>query len=714
MNPEEFKKDFENLDISIENIENVTVKEVIKAYRKRAIKVHPDKNNKEEEAKFNELMKELNKSYEKVLRLAVQNAAKEEKHDLVNENEEDDEEKFMKDNFENFNFPQENNGSFTVIIQDHLADAWQECLERIYGEPNIKKNNRGTLCDRYWKFSYDFEGKSTELTMHIYNKPKTKTPSKIMIQGGIQINICMFVFNMLPQIYKEVCKIAPEEPIKSIRKKKQSMVSCDQCKVKATLIDMKMHLKTAHSKPSVKLTKQLRSQSIIEEKMLKCDNCAFKAKESQTLIKHIDAIHQNPWSIVKGFDCKQCDSVCNTSEQLDRHIETKHSNQELIVDLTLDEISQAIDDIQGYVEERRSPTPIPENIYICAECSKGFQTNEEVEIHMDLDHSQATLEDKIKRLEAELAYEKDQHKDHLNILESTLIEVDSYKKRISDLETQAILKEAEIKDLKSEQEVKEKQNKKNIEKLNAEVINLKKENNQTSEALRLAVLERENLRENDRILLNTLDMMKIYVDKIKDKEGLIDTKLFKCDKCKLTFTSLEHLKQHRSSKHTDEHNDMQQNIPEEEKKDEIYFSCLKCNFETQEEKDLTEHMNSEHDCYDCDICTNKFESNSKLQEHKNKDHTMVHCELCRYVSRSTSHMNEHVRNTHLKTKRSNIPCIYWNYGYCKYFEMCKYSHVEIPPCPQQNNCTQFRCPLYHANQTMNNFLGRSQAPFRRH
>ena len=117
---------------------------------------------------------------------------------------------------------------------------------------------------------------------------------------------------------------------------------------------------------------------------------------------------------------------------------------------------------------------IPENIYICAECSKGFQTNEEVEIHMDLDHSQATLEDKIKRLEAELAYEKDQHKDHLNILESTLIEVDSYKKRISDLDTQAILKEAEIKALKSEQEVKEKQNKKNIEKLNAEVINLKK------------------------------------------------------------------------------------------------------------------------------------------------------------------------------------------------------------------------------------------------
>ena len=39
----------------------------------------------------------------------------------------------------------------------------------------------------------------------------------------------------------------------------------------------------------------------------------------------------------------------------------------------------------------------------------------------------------------------------------------------------------------------------------------------TSENLRSAVLEREVLRENDRILLNTFDMMKSYIDQMKEK-----------------------------------------------------------------------------------------------------------------------------------------------------------------------------------------------------
>ena len=62
---------------------------------------------------------------------------------------------------------------------------------------------------------------------------------------------------------------------------------------------------------------------------------------------------------------------------------------------------------------------------------------------------------------------------------------------------------------------KEREMQKNKLKHAEEVKALKKQQMQTSEALRTTVLERENLRETDRILLNTFDMMKIYVDQVK-------------------------------------------------------------------------------------------------------------------------------------------------------------------------------------------------------
>ena len=39
-----------------------------------------------------------------------------------------DDEKFFEDNFEKFNFPFENKGSFTFVIKDYLANTWQECM----------------------------------------------------------------------------------------------------------------------------------------------------------------------------------------------------------------------------------------------------------------------------------------------------------------------------------------------------------------------------------------------------------------------------------------------------------------------------------------------------------------------------------------------------------------------------------------------------------
>ena len=174
-------------------MEAITVREVIIAYRKKALKVHPDKldhqASAEERANATAEFQELNSSYQNILSLVIDRLKQ--KNDDGNgvdqKNEDDDvtvDERFMKDNFEHCNFPHENDGSFTVIIQHHQADSWQECLEEVYGQPEVIKSTRGTVSDCFWKFQYEYEGNKMNLTLHIYNKPRNRKSSKLMIQGG--------------------------------------------------------------------------------------------------------------------------------------------------------------------------------------------------------------------------------------------------------------------------------------------------------------------------------------------------------------------------------------------------------------------------------------------------------------------------------------------------------------------------------------------------
>ena len=105
-------------------------------------------------------------------------------------------------------------------------------------------------------------------------------------------------------------------------------------------------------------------------------------------------------------------------------------------------------------------------------------------------------------------------------------EIESLKKESNETELKL-----EISTLKKELAEKNKQSKKLEEKHSNEVQDLKKQLMKTSEALQSAVLEKENLRESDRILLNTLDMMKIYVDQIEKRETTMDNKSVECNKC---------------------------------------------------------------------------------------------------------------------------------------------------------------------------------------
>ena len=397
------KEDCEIVGVCYENIENITIKEVIQAYRKRVLKVHPDKVDEKNKERATEECKVLNKAYERLLKYLVEKAKENrEKAENEDQEEESDEEKFTEGNFKNFNFPTENDGSFTVKIQHSQADEWQENLVKIYGEPKVHKSSKGTVGDTFWQFNYSVEGRETLITLHIYNKPKNKKPSKLLIQSGDQSLVCIYVFYELPRIYKNI------HTINAVTEEKQRMtdlVKCGQCKVKATLTGMKMHLKKAHSNSKSKKSQQSLASLTTENGVLefRCGKCEYIANSRANLVQHTDAVHEFPWKLRS----KNGDETGNLSQ----HMNSVHAIQDRVespdvIDIDIECMDESEEEDVGIVEERDCHTPVPESLFICGECTNGFENETDVEIHMKMHHAVLTQDERIKYLEAQLIAEQ--------------------------------------------------------------------------------------------------------------------------------------------------------------------------------------------------------------------------------------------------------------------------------------------------------------------
>ena len=83
----------------------------------------------------------------------------------------------------------------------------------------MRKNKEGTVCDTIWKIPFEDKGGETEITLHIYNKPKTKKESKSLVQGRFQSLTCIYVFTELPKIYKKVCEERKNPLLKNFQRK---------------------------------------------------------------------------------------------------------------------------------------------------------------------------------------------------------------------------------------------------------------------------------------------------------------------------------------------------------------------------------------------------------------------------------------------------------------------------------------------------------------
>ena len=108
---DQFKEDLKVLEIDEAKVDNVAIREVIKAYRKKAFRVHPDTSGYESTADF----QCLSNAYERALKVLVERSkATKPKENDVAEKTENDEETFIKETFDRINFPKKNTYRFTV------------------------------------------------------------------------------------------------------------------------------------------------------------------------------------------------------------------------------------------------------------------------------------------------------------------------------------------------------------------------------------------------------------------------------------------------------------------------------------------------------------------------------------------------------------------------------------------------------------------------
>ena len=218
---EEFRMNFteELKGLDVEDEEEVTAKMLSSKFKKKALKVHPDKKgDAHDDEDFKTLLNDYNTCMEALGLIAM--------------NEEEKEKNEMSEFFAKHNVAKENTNSYTVLIENERTVEWKDVLKKMKHDVEPKKLiNGGT--------QYKTEILGTSVSISLYDNP-SNGQSKLLIQGSM-FHIRMFIVEELPSLYKKVCvktmkkqpkKIQPHKTI-ALRaiKGKEVTFNCDQCDV---------------------------------------------------------------------------------------------------------------------------------------------------------------------------------------------------------------------------------------------------------------------------------------------------------------------------------------------------------------------------------------------------------------------------------------------------------------------------------------------------
>ena len=585
LSKEDIQKHISVLHIDVD-VESVTRRDVNVAFRKLALILHPDKAGSKSTAAFQEILDSCNLLLDHFDSLGDKDRF-----------DNDDDERFFKDNFKRFNFPFENKGSFTVSIEDYLADTWQECISVHLGEPKVFVNAWGTECDRSWKVQYGEETK-IDITVHIYNKPKNKKGSKIMLQGSIQSLICAYVFKELPMIYKMVCDRKPKSvEIISNQKKKaiaKPCVKCDQCNFKSSMVQMKKHIQNMHVKKANRGSKRLFNFTPIAKP-------SKKSKSASEVISYINS---------EGIMDESIFLMSDVSSLTETNLE----------EATAEPVQAALDNVAGPVEKC--------DIFSCDQCEFDTEIAGDLKEHTTRGIHMIGSTESFTCQECNFSFKNElQLKKHL---------LNAHTKH-ADLETAFLCGQCNLSFeslLKCQEHV------------DAHLYKCYKCNFESKNSV--DVMKHEK---NEHELFNCESSSNIkcsYCDYVSsDKETLLNHTsrkhgLINCDKCEYSALDEGIMKKHMY-KHTGR----------------MVYQCRICEFEATKQEILENHIEVKHNVKEvetprlkCERCENYFGKPFQLKHHSCKVQSKYQCEQCTFLAVTLSELLDHIEVKH--PRRRNI------------------------------------------------------------
>jgi len=399
-------QDFINLDIAEEEKNNISTKEVISKWRKRARVVHPDKVSEEEKQEANTRMIELNKSLENVLKYVQErdnNRKKNEENEECSEEteeEQSDEQVFTKEYFKKFNFPQENTNSFTIHISNVDAEPWRNAFYNSYGEPTLtthKVSNK--VMDRWWKF--DYEG--ITITLHLYINEGTA--NKILVQGGNKFVLINYVFSQLPKMYTDVksnmsLKSNDSSVFFSPKTRRQKsmlqssskrLVQCEYCHIRKSRDEIKMHIKTNHNAPTTMKPRSIPYRERRKAVLLR--NQAIMNERKQKKKEHLEVENGDMKSKTyptESVASDEMDTTDNAQENVDNedNKNTKDKSKLIFEDYKKFKCQQCSNEYRTELElTLHLMEHSPKVIFNCDTCDKYFFSDANLKLHKTSIHS---------------------------------------------------------------------------------------------------------------------------------------------------------------------------------------------------------------------------------------------------------------------------------------------------------------------------------------
>ena len=700
----ELKQHFEDLEITEEEQQYVSMKEVISKWRKKARLVHPDKVGEEHKEEANIKMSALNKSLEEVLKFVHERENKETEEEVLNENldkheEFKDEYSFAKEHFKRFNFPTENSNSFTININNSDAEFWRESFEELYGEPTITTHKVSEkVMDRWWKFI--FEGQ--KVTVHLYMNEGTD--SKILVQGSGKITLINYVFSELPKIYVKVrsaLEIKPNNESslffspKTRRQKSMTqprgkkLVQCDNCHVMKPKEEIKVHMKVYHQsmiplKPRSIPYRERRKMIQIKNKEKFSDKKVKKVQFSvDTSMEDISKdgeecknfLHMNqyPETIVYEvmISCKNCDAKFSNQDNLTEHMTLIHTQQsEPVKENNCQPCNKTfVSEVELTLHTLEHS---PKVIHKCAECLECFYSDVDLSNHREQAHGEKVFvveSEDTGQTNYDNQSEKAEEENTSEAEVSNISKVIEGKKQTNTecnkcqlLEKTTKQSADDLSKLKKEYEMKIKEMKETLKKTRIDRNHCNKKANNWKDKMLVAhakvakyINENEKLKEENKTLRKIKEVQHLLKD---NKDGNVDDDNTRSNPVEenQTPTEIEKIKCRQCSFIAPNKTILKGHMTGHQKTTTREVKCAACDRKFATIEDLNRHWKDKTNCSSgqekirCTHCDSQFASKSQLSEHEKLKHTTkktqkeIKCSACEVSFTTTEQLKKHWSN----------------------------------------------------------------------